>query len=204
MPDKYETLQCHFTADQDVIQVAYKRLAAKYHPDANSDDGATEKFKAINEAYETLRDPDRRAAYDSAHGFYSSDTSDSNSAIFYRDQPLPEVLAAIGLSWRMSFNDAKFLFLSNNWTITKEDTKHDYSERGLADAALGEILSNSTFGLFGRDSSKNNLLFEGELIVTSPAVTFRLIFHKIVKTATGPQVADTLSSVTAMFDSQND
>ncbi|MBC7232182.1 MAG: tetratricopeptide repeat protein [Chloroflexi bacterium] len=61
----YRILQVDPDADQEVIEAAYRRLAQKYHPDVNqSADAAAEHMKKINIAYETLRDPVKRAAYD--------------------------------------------------------------------------------------------------------------------------------------------
>ena len=63
--DYYEILGVSRTCTERELKVAYRRLAKKYHPDANPDDpDAEDKFKEINEAYEVLRDPDKRAAYD--------------------------------------------------------------------------------------------------------------------------------------------
>ena len=62
--DLYEVLQLHPSAEVEVVQAAYRRLAAKYHPDHNDSPDALAKMKAINEAYETLSDPERRRAYD--------------------------------------------------------------------------------------------------------------------------------------------
>lgn len=63
--DFYETLGVARTADEKELKSAYRKLAMKYHPDKNPDDHeAEQKFKEVGEAYETLRDPQKRAAYD--------------------------------------------------------------------------------------------------------------------------------------------
>jgi molecular chaperone DnaJ len=63
--DFYETLGVAKTADEKELKSAFRKLAMKFHPDKNPDDHTAEhKFKEINEAYETLKDPQKRAAYD--------------------------------------------------------------------------------------------------------------------------------------------
>lgn len=62
--DYYETLGVEPGAGEAEIKTAYRRLARKYHPDVSKESGAEDKFKAVNEAYEALRDPQKRAAYD--------------------------------------------------------------------------------------------------------------------------------------------
>ncbi len=63
-PDYYAILQVHPRAEQDVIDAAYRRLAAKYHPDVNPSPDATARMQQINAAHRVLSDPARRAAYD--------------------------------------------------------------------------------------------------------------------------------------------
>jgi molecular chaperone DnaJ len=95
--DYYETLGVSRDADQAAIKSAFRKLAKEYHPDRNpGDETAEQRFKEVNEAYEALKDPQRRAAYDQfghaafeggmggpggPHGF-SGDFSASMSDIF--------------------------------------------------------------------------------------------------------------------------
>ena len=62
--DYYAILGVSKTASQDDIQRAYRKLARQYHPDINKEAGAENKFKEIGEAYEVLKDPEKRDKYD--------------------------------------------------------------------------------------------------------------------------------------------
>src|SRR5574344_440049 len=63
--DYYKILGVERTATADEIKRAYKKVAIKYHPDRNpGDKEAEEKFKQAAQAYDVLRDPDKRARYD--------------------------------------------------------------------------------------------------------------------------------------------
>jgi molecular chaperone DnaJ len=91
--DFYEVLGCDRSAGEGELKSAFRKLAMKFHPDRNpGDDEAEHKFKEINEAYDALRDPQRRAAYDQfghaafdgsagGHGF-GNDFTSSMSSIF--------------------------------------------------------------------------------------------------------------------------
>jgi molecular chaperone DnaJ len=91
----YETLEVERTIDEAGLKQAFRKLAMKWHPDRNPGDHSSEiRFKEINEAYEVLKDPDKRAAYDrfghaafehngggGAHGF-GADFASTFSDIF--------------------------------------------------------------------------------------------------------------------------
>jgi curved DNA-binding protein CbpA len=80
MRDYYEVLQVHPRAESDVIRAAYRVLARKYHPDHGGD---RVRMIAINDAWDILGDPSRRAAYDAARAAAdptASATADPGSA----------------------------------------------------------------------------------------------------------------------------
>ncbi|MGZ8947745.1 MAG: DnaJ domain-containing protein, partial [Methylococcaceae bacterium] len=65
---KYKDYYSIFGVDRNAataeIKAAYRKLAHKFHPDVSKEADAEEKFKEISEAYKTLKDPEKRAAYD--------------------------------------------------------------------------------------------------------------------------------------------
>src|SRR5690349_23970530 len=99
MADFYSTLGVERGASDDDIKKAYRKLAMQYHPDRNGGaKEAEEKFKEVTEAYDVLRDPQKRAAYDrygeqglrgaggmgGAGGFHHMDLSEALN-MFMRD-----------------------------------------------------------------------------------------------------------------------
>ena len=62
--DYYANLGLERSASDADVKKAYRKLAHKYHPDVSKEPGAEARFKEIAEAYQTLKDPEKRAAYD--------------------------------------------------------------------------------------------------------------------------------------------
>jgi curved DNA-binding protein len=70
--DYYHTLGLTRDADAEQVKRAYRKLARKYHPDVSKEKNAEAKFKEVQEAYEVLKDPEKRAAYDQLGRDYRS------------------------------------------------------------------------------------------------------------------------------------
>jgi molecular chaperone DnaJ len=95
MSDYYRILGVERGADEDELKKAYRKMAMQYHPDRNNEPDAEARFKEITEAYEVLRDPDKRSIYDrygeaglkrggGGGGFHHFDLSEALS-VFMRD-----------------------------------------------------------------------------------------------------------------------
>jgi len=70
--DYYQTLGLTRSAGAEEVKRAYRKLARKYHPDVSKEKNAEAKFKEVQEAYEVLKDPEKRAAYDQLGHNYRS------------------------------------------------------------------------------------------------------------------------------------
>jgi curved DNA-binding protein CbpA len=89
MIDYYEILQVSPHAEPEIIEAAYKRLALKYHPDTNPSPVASAQMKWINQAYDVLRDPERRVQYDDERRAYQSSLRPAAQPAPTPPQPVP-------------------------------------------------------------------------------------------------------------------
>jgi curved DNA-binding protein len=83
--DYYETLGVERDASEDDIRRAYRKLARKYHPDVSKEDDAEDRFKEISEAYEVLRDSEKRERYDRFGQNWKAGQDVSDAGAGFRD-----------------------------------------------------------------------------------------------------------------------
>lgn len=104
MSDPYQILGIVKSASDEEIKQAYKKLAKKFHPDANPDPLASEKFKEISQAYEQIKTPEKRKAYDDSLSGFGAGFEFNNFA-FRADAKTEEDLRSI---FRGFGRDARF------------------------------------------------------------------------------------------------
>lgn len=85
MKDYYAILRVSRSADITTIKRSYRLLAQRYHPDVNPDPQAAELIKEINEAYEVLSDPSKKAEYDNPYQAYIQPPSEPQAPLRNRD-----------------------------------------------------------------------------------------------------------------------
>ncbi|RRJ83327.1 DnaJ C-terminal domain-containing protein [Aestuariirhabdus litorea] len=104
--DYYRILGIEPDADAKSIKSAYRQLARKYHPDLNPDAGAEAKFKEVAEAYEVLKDPQRRAEFDELRKYGSKGAQGF--------EPPPGWQGSSGFEYRAAGDEADFSEFFNN------------------------------------------------------------------------------------------
>ena len=102
--DFYNVLGVSSTASQDEIKKSYRKLAKKYHPDANSSDAkAAERFKEISEANNVLGDPEKRKQYDEMRRYGAFDGASGGFGGFGGGGGANSGNRKISLSLRLNF-----------------------------------------------------------------------------------------------------
>jgi molecular chaperone DnaJ len=152
--DYYSVLGVASTATQDEIKKSYRRLAKRYHPDANaSDPKAADRFKDISEAYQTLGDPEKRKQYDDLKRFGAFGG--------FADSGRPRSRGGAGA--RPGSNSGGDQSGSFQW--------QDFDVGGLG--GLGDIFS-SMFGGGSRGSARGRGAEEGESVEITLEIPFRI------------------------------
>jgi len=105
--DPYRVLQVDPTADQEVVQAAYRALARRFHPDVAPDLETARQMAAINAAFDLIRDADRREAYDREHGHGVAAPSGSNGEAPVATPP-PAAPPPSAVSWSSSRQGASW------------------------------------------------------------------------------------------------
>jgi len=96
--DYYTVMGVARNATPDDIKHAYRRLARKYHPDVSQEKNAEAYFKEIAQAYEVLRAPDRRAAYD-RHGTVAAPEKDFRRAYEWHNHERSDLVSLWATPW---------------------------------------------------------------------------------------------------------
>lgn len=104
-PTYYNILGVDNEASEQDIKKAYRKLSLQFHPDRNSDESATEKFKEINEAYETLGDSSKKEEYDMGLRFGGGGGVGNPHHAFFHNE-MPDGFGDIGNLFNMMFMNA--------------------------------------------------------------------------------------------------
>jgi curved DNA-binding protein len=131
--DYYAALGVERGASADEIKKAYRRLAQKYHPDVSKEPDAEAKFKDVAEAYGTLKDPEKRAAYDALGSRPQGEEF----------RPPPDWSRKHGASGQFSFDDADFADLFSGFGGRGQVPGQDFEvpvELSIEDAFRGTTL----------------------------------------------------------------
>lgn len=138
MENYYDILEVSPKASKQIIDKAYKTLAKKYHPDANSEDKkewAEEKFKKINEAYEVISDEEKRVEYDKKleqekekNLIDSKNLQDKYEKLYEQNQILKNELASLRANHQNAIYQDNNISEEKNYSSMQEDINRQVSQ----------------------------------------------------------------------------
>ena len=161
--DYHKTLSVAPDADSKTIKTAYRKLARKYHPDVSEHHEAEEKFKQISEAYEVLKDPQKRAQYDELRE-YGAQPQGSSGGQQYSQQ-------AHNQGDFSDFFSSIFGGGHQSGPGAQGFSQQDFSQQGFSDQGF----SNKGFGGKGQDIETDMPIFlEDTLALTSKPISYSL------------------------------
>jgi curved DNA-binding protein len=150
--DYYKTLSVAPDADSKTIKTAYRKLARKYHPDVSEHHEAEEKFKQISEAYEVLKDPQKRAQYDELRE-YGAQPQGSSGGQQYSQQ-------AHNQGDFSDFFSSIFGGGHQSGPGAQGFSQQDFSQQGFSDQGFSNKgFSNKGFGGKGQDIETDMPIF---------------------------------------------
>lgn len=134
--DYYRILQVDPAAEPEVIAAAYRRLSLKYHPDISSAAGATLRMQEINEAYEVLKEPAKRARYDRERNARSSGSTQADDERWREEA---------GAEWRRGATGSS----ENTRTEERRRAEYERQQREKAGKASGRAGETAEPGVHG-------------------------------------------------------
>ena len=152
-------------ADSETIKTAYRKLARKYHPDVSEHHEAEEKFKQVSEAYEVLKDPQKRAQYDELRE-YGAQPQGASGGQQYSQQTQNQG----------DFSDFFSSIFGGALSRARKQGAEGFSRQGFSDQGLSNKgYSNKGFGAKGQDIETDMPIFlEDTLTATSKRISYSL------------------------------
>lgn len=200
--DYYAALEVPRDADAEAIKKAYRKLARQYHPDVSREPGAEARFKELAEAYATLKDPEKRAAYDQLGQYRPGEDftappewwrAHAQGGHAFEDVDLADLLAALGARHAARGNRPRqgedyeavvriTLEQAHRGTTVNLDTLHADGSRTLAVTIPPGVTQGQRLRLRGRGGKGHQGGSDGDIylhIDIAPHPVFRLDGHDL-------------------------
>lgn len=200
--DYYAALGVPRDADAEAIRKAYRKLARQYHPDVSKEPGAEARFKEVAEAYATLKDPEKRAAYDElgqhrpGEDFAASPewwNAHAQAGDRFENVDLADLLAALGARHAARGNRPRHgedyeaiarigLEQAHRGATVNLDVRHEDGSRTLAVTIPPGVTQGQRLRLRGRGGKGRHGGSDGDIylhIEVAPHAVFRLDGHDL-------------------------